>query len=249
MTGKLQTLLKLSLLAVLIGGLSGCGEGLGDLRQFVQQVRAKPPGRIEPIPEFTPYQNFEYTSHDLRDPFKLVDFRRPDEVPEEIAQLGDGLRPDLDRVKEATRHIHDCLALFEERAELNPQSPRERRDVAMAHEALGRAQLMMGQEDAALRSFRKLQLIALGLSASQIEDTYVRELLAQSYEGLGDHASAIGDSAAAIENYREALDIFEGVYDEDHTRTTIARSNLAAALREIGHFDEAISMERRTTEI
>ena len=100
MTGRLKTLLRASLLLVLAGGLSGCGEGLGDLQQFVQQVRAKPPGRIEPIPEFTPYQLFEYTSHDLRDPFRLVDFRRPDEVPEEIAQLGSGLRPDIDRVKE-----------------------------------------------------------------------------------------------------------------------------------------------------
>ncbi|MDH3386621.1 MAG: pilus assembly protein PilP [Gammaproteobacteria bacterium] len=100
MTGKLQALLKLSLLGLVSVLLVGCGEGLGDLRQFVDQVRAKPPGRIEPIPEFTPYQNFEYTSHDLRDPFKLVDFRRPEEVPEEIAQLGSGLRPDIDRVKE-----------------------------------------------------------------------------------------------------------------------------------------------------
>ena len=93
MTGRLKTLLRASLLLVLAGGLSGCGEGLGDLQQFVQQVRAKPPGRIEPIPEFTPYQLFEYTSHDLRDPFRLVDFRRPEEVPEEIAELGDGLAP------------------------------------------------------------------------------------------------------------------------------------------------------------
>ena len=100
MTGKLKTLLKLSLLGITPLLLTGCGEGLGDLRQFVDQVRSKPPGRIEPIPEFTPYQNFEYTSHDLRDPFKLVDFRRPEEVPEEIAQLGSGIRPDIDRVKE-----------------------------------------------------------------------------------------------------------------------------------------------------
>jgi type IV pilus assembly protein PilP len=97
---KLHTLLKMSLLAGLIAMLTGCGEGLGDLRQYVQQIRAKPPGRIEPIPEFTPYQNFEYTSHDLRDPFKLVDFRRPDEIEPDTAILGDGLRPDLDRVKE-----------------------------------------------------------------------------------------------------------------------------------------------------
>lgn len=100
MTGRLESLLKFALLAGLIGLLTSCGEGLGDLQQFVQQVRAKPAGRIEPIPEFTPYTNFEYASHDLRDPFKLVDFRRPDEVPEDIAQLGDGLQPDIERVKE-----------------------------------------------------------------------------------------------------------------------------------------------------
>ena len=100
MIGQLKTLLRFSLLVGLIGLLTGCGEGLGDLRQFVQQIRSKPPGRIEPIPEFTPYQNFEYTSHDLRDPFKLVDFRRPERIEEEIAELGSGLRPDIERVKE-----------------------------------------------------------------------------------------------------------------------------------------------------
>ena len=59
--------------------LTACNQGLGDLQQFVQQIKSQPPGRIDPIPEFQPYQNFEYTSHDLRDPFKLVDFRRPEE--------------------------------------------------------------------------------------------------------------------------------------------------------------------------
>ena len=100
MTAKLKSLLKIILLGTFATLLSGCGEGLGDLQQFVAQIRAKPPGRIEPIPEFQPYQNFEYTSHDLRDPFKLVDFRRPEENPEEINQLASGLRPDIDRVKE-----------------------------------------------------------------------------------------------------------------------------------------------------
>ena len=77
-----------------------CNQGLGDLQQFVAQVKAQPPGRITPIPEFQPYQNFEYTSHDLRDPFKLVDFRRPEKIPEEVGLLGDGPRPDIDRVRE-----------------------------------------------------------------------------------------------------------------------------------------------------
>ena len=100
MTSSLNSLLKFALLGTLLALLSGCGEGLGDLRQFVQQIRAKPPGRIEPIPEFQPYQNFEYTSHDLRDPFKLVDFRRPELNEEELSKLTDGLRPEIDRVKE-----------------------------------------------------------------------------------------------------------------------------------------------------
>ena len=91
---------RLSALCAGIVLLSGCSEGLGDLHSFVQQVKAQPPGRIEPIPEFQPYQNFEYASHDLRDPFRLVDFRRPDENPEEISDVTDGLRPDTDRPKE-----------------------------------------------------------------------------------------------------------------------------------------------------
>ena len=91
---------RLTLLAALGTVLAGCGEGLGDLQQFVQQTRAKPPGRIEPIPEFQPYQNFEYASHDLRDPFRLVDFRRPEELEEEISETATGPRPDANRTKE-----------------------------------------------------------------------------------------------------------------------------------------------------
>ena len=100
MTSKLTSPLKYALLGTLLVLLSGCGEGLGDLRQYVQSIRAKPPGRIEPIPEFQPYQNFEYTSHDLRDPFKLVDFRRPELNEEDLSKLTSGLRPDIDRIKE-----------------------------------------------------------------------------------------------------------------------------------------------------
>jgi type IV pilus assembly protein PilP len=85
---------------VITGLLSACNQGLGDLQQFVQQVVAQPPGRISPIPEFQPYQNFEYNSQDLRDPFKLVNFRRPEEIPEEIGQLTTGPRPNIDRLRE-----------------------------------------------------------------------------------------------------------------------------------------------------
>lgn len=100
MSARFRAVRRITLLTALAALLAGCGEGLGDLQQFVQQTRAKPPGRIEPIPEFQPYQNFEYASHDLRDPFRLVDFRRPDEIDEEISETATGPRPDADRVRE-----------------------------------------------------------------------------------------------------------------------------------------------------
>jgi type IV pilus assembly protein PilP len=93
---KIRILLACTITAVLVG----CDQGLGDLQQFTQELKSQAPGSIESIPEFQPYQNFEYTSHDLRDPFKLVDFRRPDKSTEEALLNATGLRPDGDRVRE-----------------------------------------------------------------------------------------------------------------------------------------------------
>jgi len=100
MTGYLKKPFRLILVLSLAASLSACNQGVGDLRTFVQQIKAQPPGRIEPIPEFQPYQNFEYTSHDLRDPFRLVDFRRPDENAELIENIACGPKPNIDRVRE-----------------------------------------------------------------------------------------------------------------------------------------------------
>lgn len=100
MTGKSNAYLQIAVVCTAAALLAACDQGINDLRNMVQQVKAQPPGRIEPIPEFQPYQNFEYTSHDLRDPFKLVDFRRPEENPADISATATGPRPDSDRVRE-----------------------------------------------------------------------------------------------------------------------------------------------------
>lgn len=97
MTGKLT---KLAVILGVTGLLSACDQGISDLHSYVTDIKSQPPGRIEPIPEFTPYQNFEYTSSDLRDPFRKLDFRRPDELPGEVEGTGSGLKPDADRVRE-----------------------------------------------------------------------------------------------------------------------------------------------------
>lgn len=101
MMGGKSTLRITSLLAITLG-LSACDQGFGDLQEFVNQTKAKPPDAVEPIPTFVPYQNFEYTTENLRDPFKLVDFRRPElDVPEQKeGSVATGPRPDMDRLRE-----------------------------------------------------------------------------------------------------------------------------------------------------
>ncbi|MCK4710226.1 MAG: pilus assembly protein PilP [Gammaproteobacteria bacterium] len=92
-------LLKLTILCSL--ALTGCNQGIGDLHQFVSSTKAKPPGRVEPIPAFIPYQNFEYTTQNLRDPFKSVDFRRAEQLADEaLSDTATGPRPNIDRVRE-----------------------------------------------------------------------------------------------------------------------------------------------------
>ena len=50
---------------------SGClwVEDTTDLRAFVAQKAAQPGGKIEPLPEFKPYESFVYQGSSLRDPF------------------------------------------------------------------------------------------------------------------------------------------------------------------------------------
>ena len=93
-------LIRLVFALLLAGLLTACNGGVSDLNEFIQQIKSQPPGRIEPIPEFQPYQNFEYTSQDMRDPFRLVDFRRPEENPEEIGKIASGPKPIIDRPRE-----------------------------------------------------------------------------------------------------------------------------------------------------
>ena len=100
MTRRSSKLSRVIMVLSLTTLLSACNQGIGDLQTFVQRIKSQPPGRIDPIPEFQPYQNFEYTSHDLRDPFKLVDFRRPEENVEEIEKIASGPKPNIDRVRE-----------------------------------------------------------------------------------------------------------------------------------------------------
>jgi len=53
---------------LLVAALSGCSGGMSDLEQYVEQTKARPGGRIEPIPEIQPHEVYVYPGHE-RDPF------------------------------------------------------------------------------------------------------------------------------------------------------------------------------------
>ena len=76
-------------------GLTGCSGDMDDLDRYINEVKSRPGGRIEPLPEITPYEVFRYTADadGYRSPF------RPDS-PQSTAGPGGGVRPDSDRSRE-----------------------------------------------------------------------------------------------------------------------------------------------------
>ena len=90
--------LRIVCLVVAVSALVGCGSGnIDDLVAFVKQVKEKPKGRIEPLPEFRPYESFTYKAAGLRSPFSPeVEVKT---VTEQQAAESN-VKPDLNRPKE-----------------------------------------------------------------------------------------------------------------------------------------------------
>lgn len=85
------------LIATLASALLGCDSGEhADLQAFMDEVRAQPRGRIEPMPEEVVYEPFTYIATGLRSPFQPP-------VKLEQAQRERGrtdLKPDETRVRQ-----------------------------------------------------------------------------------------------------------------------------------------------------
>jgi len=89
------TLRKGLLLAIVALGLGACGSDMDDLDSYINSVKARPGGRIEPLPEITPYEIFTYVAdaEGLRSPFV------PD-TPQAAGPAAGGASPDPDRPAE-----------------------------------------------------------------------------------------------------------------------------------------------------
>ncbi|VXC61532.1 Type IV pilus biogenesis protein PilP [Pseudomonas sp. 9AZ] len=86
------------LLGLSIVMVSGCGGGgdFSDLQSYMDEVRARPKGEIEPLPKFQPYESFAYSAAALRSPFQPP-------VKLEVADRQKGskdIKPDETRTKQ-----------------------------------------------------------------------------------------------------------------------------------------------------
>ena len=84
------------ILAATTIGLAACGGDMDELDQYINEVKSRPGGRIEPLPEITPYEVFTYVAdaEGVRSPFV------PDTPQVATTGAGGGIRPDTQRSRE-----------------------------------------------------------------------------------------------------------------------------------------------------
>lgn len=88
--------LTLPALAAACLALSGCSGDMDDLDAYINEIKARPGGRIEPLPEITPYEVFTYVAdtEGYRSPFV------PDTPQVAAGGPGSTTRPDRERSRE-----------------------------------------------------------------------------------------------------------------------------------------------------
>ena len=83
---------RIALIAAAVVTVTGCSSDIDDLQSRIQEVKSRPGGRIEPLPEVKPYETFSYAAANLRSPFVQG-------MPASAMAPG-AIRPDLNRPRE-----------------------------------------------------------------------------------------------------------------------------------------------------
>jgi type IV pilus assembly protein PilP len=84
--------LRIAVAAAVLAALAGCADDMDELRAQVAEIKSRPGGRIEPLPEVKPYETFAYPAAHLRSPFEPG-------VP--ASTVGpNAIRPDVSRPRE-----------------------------------------------------------------------------------------------------------------------------------------------------
>ena len=98
LSGRALSLLVLA--AFIAMGLAACGDRMSDLREYVNQVKEKKGGRIEPLPQLKPFETYTYADQDLRSPFtaQLQTFSNVNQSNQGTSK--NGIHPDFNRNRE-----------------------------------------------------------------------------------------------------------------------------------------------------
>jgi len=90
-----QTILSVRLLSLcgLLLALAGCSSDQSDLLAYIEDVKARPGGAIEPLPEIRPAPVYDYRGYEKRSPFL------PDSTQAPLSGNTAGM-PDFDRPRE-----------------------------------------------------------------------------------------------------------------------------------------------------
>lgn len=83
------------LAAAVVLALTACSSNMSDLQAYIDQVKARPGGRIEPLPQIQPAPTFTYKAAGRRSPFA------PDTSGQRISTNPNAVKaPDTDRPRE-----------------------------------------------------------------------------------------------------------------------------------------------------
>ncbi len=105
--------LALGLMLVLLAGCSGSNE-FSDLRAFFDEVAGEPTGRVQPLPEFKPYESFKYGAANLRSPFQaplVIASRTNKPAPGSIRPPANHVKSYLEEMNLATLQMVGSLEL------------------------------------------------------------------------------------------------------------------------------------------
>ncbi len=86
------------LVGLVAGGLAGCAAGMGDLEDWVAEVKSRRGAPLDPLPVLKTFDAFAYSAYDLREPFAAWDVG---EEQRAVSGVASGPRPDPTRRKEA----------------------------------------------------------------------------------------------------------------------------------------------------
>lgn len=100
MSGNIVKFLqKNGYLSFFLMALTACGkDDVSDLTSYIAEVKVRPKGGVEPLPEIKVVEPFVFKPDGLRDPFQPLD--KTNDVNNQDVTTTNGVRPDTERRKE-----------------------------------------------------------------------------------------------------------------------------------------------------